>query len=354
MVSLFGNKSSGWIGIDIGSSSVKLVSMSSSGNQPQIDAYAIVPLSPTAVIDGNIEEVSVVSSAIQRGLKICGGKYTSAVVAVPSSAVITKKIQVSNLFVGLELEDQVKIEADQFIPYPLEEVALDFEVLGPVKKDPNLNEILLVACRKDASETREDAVNTSGVKCEVVDVDTYAMERVLTLLDQAPDGQMLAVVDVGASTLCLNIFQHGKIVYNREQAFGGNDLSQAIHQQHGMTMEEVDLAFRENSLSEEIKEQMVEPFTGTVIQQVSRALQFFYSSGLHGQLAKVYICGGVSSLPSLATKLTEELELPTEVLNPFDHCSVNRKINPERLMRDSAVLVKACGLALRPIINRTS
>ena len=353
MVSLFGKKSSGWIGIDIGSSSVKLVSMSSSGNRPQIDAYAIVPLAPTAVIDGNIEEVNVISAAIGRGLKICGGKYKSAIVAVPSSAVITKKIQISNLFTGIELEDQVKIEADQFIPYPLEEVALDFEVLGPVKKDPNLNEILLVACRRDASETREDAVNTSGVKCDVVDVDTYAMERVLTLIDQVPEGQMIAVIDIGASTLCLNIFQNGQVVYNREQAFGGNDLSQAIHQQHGMTMEEVDLAFRENSLSQEIKDQMVEPFTNTVIQQVSRALQFFYSSGMHGQLAKVFVCGGVSGLPNLTPRLSEDLELQTEILNPFEHCSVNRKLNPERLKRDSAVLVKACGLALRSFINRT-
>jgi len=347
VVSLFGNKSSGWIGIDIGSSSVKLVSMSSSGSQRQIDAYAIVPLSPTAVIDGNIEEVNVVAAAIERGLKICGGKYNAAVVAVPSSAVITKKIQISNLFVGIDLEDQVKIEADQFIPYPLEEVALDFELIGPVKKDPNLNDILLVACRKEAAESREEAVSSAGVKCEVVDVDTYAMERVVGMLDQESDDRLFAVVDIGASTLCLNVFQNGKVVYNREQAFGGNDLSQAIHQQHGMSMEEVDLAFRENTLHDDIVSQMVVPFTNTVVQQVSRALQFFYSSGVHGQLSHVYLCGGVSGLPNLGSRLSEELELETEVMAPFNHCAVNRKLNSERLKRDGAVLVKACGLALR-------
>ncbi|MCD8512396.1 MAG: pilus assembly protein PilM [Nitrincola sp.] len=329
MVSLFGKKSSGWIGIDIGSSSVKLVSMSSSGSQRQIDAYAIVPLPPTAVIDGNIEEVSVVSSAIQRGLKICGGKYTAAVVSVPSSAVITKKMQVSNLFVGIELEEQVRIEADQFIPYPLEEVSLDFEVIGPVKKDHNFNEILLVACRKANAESREDAVTSAGVKCEVVDVDIYAMERLLPLIDQVMDNKLIAIVDVGASTLSLNVFQNQEVVYNREQAFGGNDLSQAINQQHGMSMEEVDLALRENSLSQEILDGMVVPFTNTVIQQVSRALQFFYSSGVHGQLSKVYLCGGASNLPDLAHKASDELDMACEVLNPFKNCSVNRKLNAE-------------------------
>lgn len=352
MVSLFGKKSSGWIGIDIGSSSVKLVSMSSSGSQRQIDAYAIVPLPPTAVIDGNIEEVSVVSSAIQRGLKICGGKYTAGVVSVPSSAVITKKMQVSNLFAGIELEEQVKIEADQFIPYPLEEVSLDFEVIGPVKKDPNFNEILLVACRKANAESREDAVDSAGVKCEVVDVDIYAMERLLPLIDQVLDNKLVAIVDIGASTLSLNVFQNQEVVYNREQAFGGNDLSQAIHQQHGMSMEEVDLALRENALSQEILDGMVVPFTNTVIQQVSRALQFFYSSGVHGQLSKVYLCGGASNLPDLAHKASEELDIGCEVLNPFKNCSVNRKLNAEKLRRDSAVLVKACGLALRSFVDR--
>ncbi|KGK42869.1 pilus assembly protein PilM [Nitrincola sp. A-D6] len=347
MVSLFGKKTSGWIGIDIGSSSVKLVSMSVNGNQYQIDAYAIVPLPASAVIDGNVEEVKEVTAAVQRGLKICGGKYNSAVVAVPSSAVITKRIQLSNLFTGIELEDQVKIEADQFIPYPLEEVALDFEVIGPASKDANLNDILLVACRKENADSREDSVNAAGVKCEVVDVDTYAMERVLALIDQAPGDQLVAVVDIGASTLCLNVFLKGKLAYNREQAFGGNDLSQAIHQQHGMSMEEVDLAFRENTLDQAIVDQMVVPFTDTVIQQVSRALQFFYSSGVHGQLGRVYICGGVSGLPNLTKRLSDELEVETQLLIPFNHTAVNRKLNPERLNRDGAVLAKACGLALR-------
>lgn len=353
MVSLFGNKSSGWIGIDIGSSSVKLVSMCISGNRPQIDAYAIVSLPDNAVVDGSIEEVSSVASSIERGLKICGGKFKSAVVAVPSSAVITKKIQVSNLFQGIELEDQIKIEADQFIPYPLDEVALDFEVLGPANKDPNMNEILLVACRKDASESREDAVNASGIKCEVVDVDTYAMERVVPLLDQAPTGYMIAVVDVGASTLCLNVFENGAVVYNREQAFAGNELSQSITQQYGMLLEDVVATLHENKVSQEIQKSMIEPFTNSVVQQVSRALQFFYSSGLHGQLSKVYICGGVSALPNLTSRLKDDLDLDAELLNPFEHCSINRNINTDRLKLDSALLVKACGLALRSIVDRT-
>lgn len=347
MVSLFRKKTSDWIGVDIGTSSVKLVSVSRSGSQLQIDAYAIVPLSPTAVIDGNIEELGVVTAAIQRGIKLCGGKYTAAVVAVPSSAVITKRIQVSNLFIDNELEDQVKVEADQFIPYPLEEVALDFEVLGPVAKDPNLNELLLVACRKDSAETREDAVNSAGVKCEVVDVDTYAMERVLSLIDHVSNDLMVAVIDIGASTICLNVFLKGKVVYNREQAFNGDDLSQMIHQKHGMSIEDLNHAIQQNKLDNNILEKLIIPFTDTVVQQASRALQFFYSSGVQGHIGRVYLCGGVSALPNLSAQLMDEIDVETCVMSPFEHCAVNRKLNIDRLKSDGAILAKACGLALR-------
>ena len=347
MFSLFGKKSSGLLGIDIGSSSVKMVALSTNGSQKQIDAYAIVPLSASAIVDGNIEDLAEVSGAIRRGLKLCGGKYTGAVVSVPSSAVITKRIDISNLFIGFDLEDQVKIEADQFIPYPLEEVALDFEVLGPSKKDPNLNEILLVACRKDSAESREEAVSSAGIKCEVVDVDTYAIERYITLLDKTVTNEMFALIDIGASTLSLNVCQGGKVVYNREQAFGGKDLIHALQQQKGISIEQVEKAFRNNSLSNEELDDVVEPFINTVVQQVSRALQFFYSSGIQGQLTKVYVCGGLSGLPNFIETLADELDLPAERLNPINQCNVGRKLNSDNLKHDSAMLVKACGLAMR-------
>lgn len=347
MVSLFSRKSAGWIGIDIGSSSVKLVSLSRHGRDFQLDAYAIVPLPSTAVVDGNIEVVAEVSDAVERGLKICGGKYSQAIVSVPSSFVITKKLQLSNLFVGLELEDQVKVEADQFIPYPLDEVALDFEVLGPVPTAPELNDILLVACRKEGAELREDAINAAGLKCEIIDVDTYAMERLLALLGETTDSRLVAIADIGASTLSLNVFRNGEVIYNREQAFGGNELTSLIHQREGMEQDAVEYALREGSLSEEIYENMVRPFSNTVVQQLSRALQFFYSSGIQGELSAVYLCGGVSSLDDLSAQMEEEIEVPVRLLDLMSFMKTGSKLNAERLRRDAPMLVKACGLALR-------
>lgn len=348
MLSFLKPKSAGWVGVDIGSSSVKLVALSQHGQSYRIEGYGIVALPPAAVVDGNVEIPGEVSAAIERGLRLCGGKLNNAVTAVPSSAVITKYLEISDAFVGMELEEQVKIEADQFIPYPLDEVALDFEVLGPVEKSPDLNEILLVACRRDDTEAREDAIRGSGLKCGVIDIDTYAIERTLPLL--VPDfgsASNVGIVDIGAATLTLNVFRGSKMIYNREQAFGGNDLTNMIHQHKGLEIAEVEQLLHSGGFDEETLNDLVLPFRMTVVQQVSRALQFYYSSGSQGQLNKLYLAGGVSGMEELAAMVFEETGVDAEIANPFRGVEVDSKINPARLERDASSLLKACGLALR-------
>lgn len=314
-----------------------------------LDAYAVVSLPPTAVVDGNVQEVHPVADAINRATKICGIKQGQAIAAVPSSAVIIKRIELSKEFTELELEEQVKVEADQFIPYPLDEVALDFEIVGESPSHPDLNEILIVACRRDDVDQREDAINAGGLVCDVVDVDTYAIERVFPMLlqEDLKAEEMVAVVDVGATTLTLNVIRDHKIIYNREQSFGGNDLTTNIHHQFGMSVEEVEQALRLGEISDEVRETSVLPFRFTVSQQVSRALQFFYSSGVQHQLSKIYVCGGTASINGLEDILSEELGLAVELANPFSDMDISSKVNRDRLKSDTPALVKACGLALR-------
>ncbi|MEH6576014.1 MAG: type IV pilus assembly protein PilM [Amphritea sp.] len=350
MLSFLRKQEKGWVGIDIGSSSVKLVALSKRGDTLSLDSYAIVSLPSTAVIDGGIQDVAQVSEAIERGLNICGGTLSNAITAVPSSAVITKTVELSSAFTEYELEDQVKLEADRFIPYPLDEVAIDFEITGPAASNPaELNEILLVACRGDDVERREDSINGAGLKCEVVDVDRFSIERVYSSLlsDTVATDFLVGLVDIGAATLTLNVFKNGQIVYNREQAFGGNDLSNIIHQQSGMTIAEAEQQLRTGELPETIQQSLVMPFRSTVAQQVSRALQFFYSSGPHNELGKLYLLGGTATINGLADQLAAEVGVSTETANPFTGMAIDAKINAARLERDAPTLVKACGLALR-------
>lgn len=351
MFAFFGKKESSQVGVDIGSSSVKLVSLSHHSGQVSLDAYAIVPMPPAAVIDGNVQDVAQVADAVERAAKVAGGSLGGVVVAVPSSAVISKHIEMSNAFNELELEEQVKLEADQFIPYPLDEVAIDFEVSGPAEHAPELNKILVVACRRGDVEQREDAINGAGLRCEVVDVDTYAVERVFAELE-GPAGHeedLVGIVDIGAATLTLNVFRNGQIVYNREQAFGGNELTNSIHQHFSIPLEEVEQKLRQGELESETQQLFVLPFRSNVAQQVSRALQFFYSSGVHSELSRLYLMGGTAAISGLAELIQQEISVNTFNANPFEHMTINSKINRDRLAVDAPTLVKACGLAMRPV-----
>lgn len=349
MFGLFNKKTSAWLGVDIGSSAVKLVALSRDKRTLQLDSYAVVGLPPSAIVDGHVQELGVVAAAIEKGVKICGSKLSNVITAVPSSAVIIKHLELSNAFSEAELEDQVKIEADQFIPYPLDEVAIDFEVLGPLAPDSDLNRILLVACRNNDVIQREASINSAGLHCEVVDVDTFAIERLLKYVsrDSLQTDDLIASIDIGASTMTLNVLQGNEIIYNREQGFGSNELTSSIHVQSGMSIEEVEQSFRLNEISMEIEAMLIEPFKSTIAQQVSRALQFYYSSNVQNQLSKIYLSGGCSSIKGLTAVLEEELGIPVEVANPFTTMDVQVKINKERLFQDAPVLAKACGLALR-------
>ena len=349
MFGFFNKKTATLVGVDIGSSAVKLVALSREKREITLDSYAIVGLPPSAIVDGHVQELGVVAEAIEKGVKICGWKLNLAITGVPSSAVIIKHLELSNAFSEAELEDQIKIEADQFIPYPLDEVAIDFEVQGPNPLNPDLNKILLVACRNNDVIQREASVNSAGLKCEVVDVDTFAIERLLTYINKedVTGDDLIASIDIGASTMTLNVMHQGEIIYNREQGFGSNELTNSIHIQCGMSVEEVEQSFRLTEISMEIEAMLIEPFRDTISQQISRALQFYYSSNVQNQLTKIYLSGGCSSIKGLVELLEEELGITVELTNPFSNMRIQAKINKDRLNKDAPVLVKACGLALR-------
>ena len=349
MFGVFNKKTATLVGVDIGSSSVKLVVLSREKRTIFLDSYAVVGLPASAIVDGHVQELGVVAEAIEKGVKICGSKLDSAITGVPSSAVIIKHLDISNAFSEAELEDQIKIEADQFIPYPLDEVAIDFEVQGPHSTNPELNRILLVACRNNDVIQREASVNSAGLSCRVVDVDTFAIERLLSYLNResVESDELVASVDIGASTMTINVMHQGAIIYNREQGFGSNELTNSIHIQCGMSVEEVEQSFRLDEISIEIEAMLIEPFRDTVVQQISRALQFYYSSNVQNQLSKIYLSGGCSSIKGLVELLEEELGISVVLTNPFSTMQVQAKINKERLNKDAPVLAKACGLALR-------
>lgn len=352
---MFSAKKQAMLGLDISSTTVKLLELSQSsgrsGAQYRVESYAVEPLPANAVVEKNIADVDAVGQAVANVLRRSRSKAKHAAVAVSGSAVITKIITMPASLSESEMESQIQLEADQYIPYPLEEVSLDFEVLGASEKNPEMMDVLLAASRSENVDDRVAALDIAGVHTRIVDVEAYAMENAFTqILGQLPDtgqDQTVAIADIGATTTTLNVLQNGKIIYTREQNFGGRQLTEEIQRRYGLSHEEAGMAKRQGGLPDNYVPEVLEPFKEAMAQQVSRSLQFFFSSSAYNSTDHIVLAGGSSSIPGVDELIEDKIGTPTIVANPFANMSVSSNVKPQSLSNDAPSLMIACGLALR-------
>lgn len=352
MLGLFTKKANTLLGIDISSTSVKLLELSRSGGRYKVEAYAVEPLPPNSVVEKNIAELEGVGQALSRVVaKARTGVKTAAVAVAGSGAVITKTIEMDGGLSEDELENQLKIEADQYIPYPLEEVAIDFEVQGVSARNAERVDVLLAACRKENVEVREAALALAGLTAKVVDVEAYALERAFGLLGDQLGGNAdeltVAVVDIGATMTTLSVLHHGRTIYTREQLFGGRQLTEEIQRRYGLSVEEAGLAKKQGGLPDDYDSEVLQPFKDAVVQQVSRSLQFFFAAGQFNDVDYILLAGGTASIPDLDRLIQQKIGTPTLVANPFADMVLSNKVNAGALASDAPALMIACGLAMR-------
>lgn len=351
MLGLFNKKANTLLGIDISSTSVKLLELSRSGGRYKVEAYAVEPLPPNAVVEKNIAELEGVGQALSRVVAKARTGVKTAAVAVAGSAVITKTIEMDGGLSEDELENQLKIEADQYIPYPLEEVAIDFEVQGASARNADRVDVLLAACRKENVEVREAALALAGLGAKVVDVEAYALERAFSLLNDQLGGNAdeltVAVVDIGATMTTLSVLHHGRTIYTREQLFGGRQLTEEIQRRYGLSVEEAGLAKKQGGLPDDYDSEVLQPFKDAVVQQVSRSLQFFFAAGQFNDVDYILLAGGTASIPDLDRLIQQKIGTPTLVANPFADMVLSGKVNAGALASDAPALMIACGLAMR-------
>jgi len=350
-VSLFSRKSTPVIGVDVSSTAVKLLELSRHGDKYRVEAYAVEPLPANAVVEKNITEVEAVGESIRRAVKRSQTKTKLCALAVPGSAVITKVISIQGNLSETEMEGQIGIEADQYIPYSLEEVNLDFEVIGPSESDPDRVDVLLAASRSENVDVREAAAELGGLNCKIVDVEAFALENAFSLvardLATGGAGETIALVDIGATMTTLNVLQDLKIVYAREQVFGGKQLTEEIQRRYGLSYEEAGLAKRQGGLPDNYAPEVLAPFKESMAQQVNRALQFFYSSSQITQVDRILLGGGCASIEGADEVIAAKTGVEVSIANPFTHMSVASKVRPEVLTNDAPSLMVACGLAMR-------
>jgi len=349
---LFKTKAPALIGCDISSSSVKLVEIADAGkNVYRVERYSIEPLPRDAVVDGNINNLEAVSDCLKRGWKRMGTNIKGLALALPSAAVITKKIVVPAGQMENELELQVETEANQYIPFALDEVNLDFQVIGPAPNSPDDVEVLIAASRKEKIEDRVAAAESAGLKAMVVDIESFAIQTAFELIERAlPDNgkdQNIAIVDVGTTMMNLNVLRNGQSIYMREQPFGGNTLTQEIQRAFGMSPEEAEAAKRTGGLPDNYDVEVLAPFMNTLGLEVARALQFFFTSTQFNQVNHILLAGGCAAIPGIDEVVTRRTSVSSMVANPFANMALSSKIRPKNLATDAPSLMVACGLAMR-------
>lgn len=340
-------------GMDISSSSVKMVELAEvAKGGKRVERYAIEPLPRDAMLDGNIANLEVVAEAVRRAWKRLATRTKHCALALPSAAVITKKIIVPAGLREQDLEVQVESEANQYIPFALEEVNLDFQVLGPAPSSPEEEvEVLIAASRKEKVEDRVAVAEAAGLKASIMDVESFAMQTAFeTIRLQLPNegiDQNVAVVDIGAHTTNITVVRNDEAVYTREQAFGGAQLTQDIARQYALPVEEAEIAKRTGGLPDSYEAEVLRPFMENCAGEIQRAMQFFFTSTQYNSIEHILLTGGTATLPGLDEIVSSRTRVNTLIANPFANMQVSPHVQLKKLMEDAPALMIACGLALR-------
>lgn len=340
------------LGLDITTSSVKLIELAKSGDSYRVESYAAEPTPVNSINEKAIVDVEAVGEAVRRAVKRSGAKSRLGAVAISGDAAITKVIQMPKTLKDAELEGQVELQADQYIPFPMEEVSFDFEVIGPSDKDPDMMDVLLVATRTENVEQRQAAVEAAGLSAKVVDVEPFALENACRLLThQMPDdgeNHSVAVVDFGASSTTFSVLRNLKVIYTRDFAFGGQQLTEEIMRTYGLSLEEAGRAKKEGGLPSNYQPEVLDAFIDDMTQQVSRSLQFFLASGGgREQPEHIIVCGGCANIAGVSDLIASRVGIPTVKGDPLGQMKVSSKAKAQGVYKDATALLTACGLALR-------
>ncbi|MCA0243086.1 MAG: pilus assembly protein PilM [Proteobacteria bacterium] len=344
------------IGLDVSSSSVKLVELGQTASGEYVlERFALEPFEKGWITDGQIEKFDEVAEAVRKVVSKSGTRTKQVVMAMPQSSVITKKIVLPAGLREEEMELQVESEANQYIPFSLDEVSLDFCVIGPSPASLGDVEVLIAASRKDRVQDRQGLAEAAGLTPVILDIESHAsrlaMSRVIAALPNEGRDALVALFEIGADTTSLKVLRDDEQLYDRDQAFGGAQLTQLISRQYGFSFEEAEQKKLAGDLPEDYETTILGPFVDSLSQEIGRALQYFFTSTPHHKVHYVMLAGGTATLPGLKDRVTDLTGFASMVVNPFDSMQLGSSVRENRIRREAASYLTACGLAMRRFVQ---
>lgn len=348
---MFSKKTPPALGVDIGSAAVKVMEMSENRGRYRVERFAVEPLPRNIVVENSITDIERVGKAIRNAVQKSGSRRSHGVAAVAAAQAISKVINVPGGMSGSDLEQQVEVEAEHYIPYSIAEVNLDFELLAPSVENPANDEVMLAACRKDIVDERVSALAAGGLKPVVMEITSLANQRAFELVAPSLSGggveKVVAIVDYGTTASHLYVLHRRRLVYHRDYPFGGKTLTESIQRRFGISFTEAENKKRSGDLPENYRTDILEPFVESMALEANRAISLFISSTQFSQVDHVFVTGGSAGLPGVVERIAEKTGLNARLAYPFANTRLGSGVSGDRLKRYAPVLFTACGLAMR-------
>ncbi|MBF7682212.1 type IV pilus assembly protein PilM [Acinetobacter sp. B5B] len=350
MLKLNGKLKKGLVGVDIGCSSVKLLELSQKGERYKVESYANIALAEGVIVDNSIVDAEALSDALQEAVDVGNPSADLVAFSLPNAQVIYKTLEMDRDLTDEEREIQIRLDAEQYIPFPLDEVSLDFEVLGANKQQLDQVYVRLVATRTENIEAITDALSYAGLTPKVADVENLVLERAFSIFcNHLPmSAKRVAVLDIGHTTTNFTVLDNGRVIYTKEQMLGGKQLIlDAQYHYGGLSEADATALIFDHSHHEDYDAAIMTPFKQAILDQTTRALQLFFSSSSYHQVDHILLAGGVANLNGLAQYLQAELSYRVTVAYPFLNMTFSPKVNVQQFEQDAPALMLALGAALR-------
>jgi type IV pilus assembly protein PilM len=343
------------VGLDIGSSSIKLVELKQGKKGYRLQNLAVSPLPPEAIVDGALMDSVTIIDAIKDLIGQAKTKTKSAVTSVSGHSVIVKKISLP-FMTEAELEESIQWESERYIPFDINDVNIDFQILGSDAENPDVMEVILVAAKKDIINDYVSVIMEAGLNPVIVDVDAFALENMLAINYDLEKGESVAIANVGASITSINILKNNVSAFTRDIFRGGNQVTEEIQRQLHADFDEAEkikVGSKMDGVSQPVIQNVLKEASESLAIEIGNSLDFFQSAGTYEKIGKLYLSGGGSKIKDFDILLQQQIGIPVEMINPFKQIEFSEKHFDFEYMREiGPAMAVGVGLASRKVGDR--